>query len=224
MRKRPTWGRPSLIVAVGMSLILVATSAPASAAPSAPVEGTSCTSSRVVSPSTNWQVERAALSATATEDMTQLAKQKGISVSQAIDGYGWRDALSAVVGKVQAAFPKEYGGAQIVDDGEARAWVAFAGAAPAAALEMLRASPVPVAVRTGCGFSEAELKQRLEQVHYAVLGRTDMVADAASGYDIETGAITVMVEPVPGPEPARAISARACSRTCRPETPASGST
>ncbi|MFF5076225.1 hypothetical protein ACFY36_04185 [Actinoplanes sp. NPDC000266] len=178
-----------------MTMTLFVTSAPASAVPNTPVKGTSCASSKIVMPSASWNSQRASLPSSATEDITQLATQKGISVAQAIDDYGWHESLSQVVGQVQEAFPGEYGGARIVDDGQSRAWVAFADDAPASALDMLRASPVPVAVRTGCGFSEAELKQRLEQVHYSVLGRTDVVADASSGYDIETGAITVMVQP-----------------------------
>jgi hypothetical protein len=201
MKKRLVFGRPTLVAAVGMTMTLLVASAPVSAAPNTPVEGTSCASSKVVVPSVNWSAKRAtSLTPSAVEDMTQLATQKSISVAQAIDDYGWHESLSEVVGKVQEAFPNEYGGARIVGDGKSRAWVAFAGDAPASAIDMLRAAPVPVTVRTGCGYSEAELKQRLEQIHYSVLGRTDVVADASSGYDIETGAITVMVQPSARPQ------------------------
>ena len=194
MRTSPASRRLLSFTGAALAATLVFAASPTSAMADTAVAGTACTSSTVVAPAAGrWQ---AALSADATADMTELARQKGLTVAEAVDDFGWHNDFSLVVGTVQEKFPAEYGGASIEDKAGARGWVAFAGAAPAGAVDILRASPVPVAVREHCGHSEAELKQRLEQVHYAVLGHAE-VADASSGYDIETGEISVMVESKP---------------------------
>lgn len=45
------------------------------------------------------------------------------------------------------------------------------------------------------GFTEAELDDRLIKAHYAAYERIGLVAKVASGYDIETGEVTVEIEP-----------------------------
>lgn len=183
-----------LLAAVGTAATLVITGSPLSAREKVAVGESSCTSTAVVRPPLGrWETERGTMSADAIEDMRQLANQKGIRLSDAIDEYGWHNSFSLIVRAVQEAFPQHYSGARIEDHGSSRGWIAFASTTPPAAIDILRASPVPVEVREHCGHSEAELKRRLEQVHYAVLGHAD-VADASSGYDIETGKITVLVE------------------------------
>jgi streptogrisin C len=182
---------------LGMVAIISLTITMAPAAPAAAdLTGTSsCTSATVIAPTQAPEASPDLLPAGALEDLTRSAEQEGISLADAVDRYAWHESLSLVVSQVKDAYPAQYAGARIEATGAAQAWVAFAGTAPAAAIDLLRTSPVPVAVRQHCSHSEAELKTRLEEVHHAIWDRGDVVADVSSGYDLETGELTVLVQP-----------------------------
>lgn len=123
-----------------------------------------------------------------------LASQSGISLQAAIDRYAWNDNFALAVARIREAFPGAFTDAEIVD--AAHAWVAFAGSAPEAARDMIEAfgttHGVSVDVRTNLGFTEVELQNAIETVHFAVLESPE-VRDASTSFDVETGRITTTV-------------------------------
>lgn len=126
------------------------------------------------------------------------ARQEGITVEVAAERYGWHEAFSQLVAELWEAYPGDYAGSMIEPVESAVAWVAFRDRAPQPAVDLLQTFPHPVAVYEHRGFTETELDERVVKVHYAVRDQKDVVGEVASGYDIETGEITVIVEPVTG--------------------------
>jgi streptogrisin C len=196
VRSKPTLRRIAATT-VSATVTVVIASAPTMASPSTATDlvgTTSCTQTSVVEPSAPALVPMS-LPDGLRHDLARSAEQENITLVEAIARYAWHEDFSAVVSSVRDTLPEHFTGARIEDDGVARAWVAFAGTAPIAAMEMLSASPVPVAIREQCGYTEAELKDRLEEVHYSIFEQQEVVADVSSAYDVETGVITVLVEP-----------------------------
>ena len=128
-------------------------------------------------------------------DLQAVADRKGISLQEAIDRYGWNDNFALAVSKIREAAPTTFAGAEIVDG--AKAWIAFTGRPPRAALDIIELfrsshSGVSVEVRTDLGFSAAELEEAIPAVHYAVLETTE-VLDASTSFDSATGQIRTIV-------------------------------
>ncbi|MDY6911283.1 MAG: hypothetical protein SVM79_02860 [Chloroflexota bacterium] len=99
------------------------------------------------------------------------------------------------VAKIREAAPAAFAGAEIVD--ASHAWVAFAGRAPEAALQIIDTfsschSGVSVEVRADPGFTEVELQRAIEAVHFAVLEAPE-VRDASTSFDYATGQIKTNV-------------------------------
>ncbi len=129
------------------------------------------------------------------QDLQAVANQFGITLQEAIDRYAWRDNFSLAVTKIREAAPAAFAGAEIEDDGHA--WVAFAGPAPDAALDIIdlfnsSQSGVSVEVRTGMEFTEEELEKAIPAAHYAVYEAPE-VRDATTSFDSATGRITTTV-------------------------------
>lgn len=136
-----------------------------------------------------------AISDAELRDLEAVANQFGISLQEAINRYAWNDNFALAVGRIRQAAPGAFTGAEIVD--AHHAWVAFAGPAPQAALDLVDTfrssySGVSVEVRTDLGFTEVELQRAIEAVHYAVLEATG-VRDASTSYDFATGQIETNV-------------------------------
>lgn len=139
------------------------------------------------------------------EDLATIAEQEVISLDLAIERYAWQQSFAMLATSLREGYPSEYAGARIEADGSP--WIAFRAAAPsAAAREIAEASDLifgdrkaKIRIIEDRGFSEAELDARLTAAHFAALEDRDLVANASSGYDVETGAITVEIEPVDRP-------------------------
>ncbi|MGW7485229.1 S1 family peptidase [Nonomuraea muscovyensis] len=127
------------------------------------------------------------------EDLRQLATEEGITLDEAVARYGWQDDFVAVANRLRDAHPDTYAGAVVAEDGTS-GWIAFKGEAPATAAELTAAVPVPVKVVADRGYSEEELRQTLRTTHFGMLEQPG-VANSAGEYDIETGVVTVEVEP-----------------------------
>ncbi len=135
------------------------------------------------------------ISAAELEDLQFFANQSGLSLQTVIDRYAWNDNFALAVSKIREAHPESFTGAEIVDADNA--WVAFAGSAPRSALAIINTfksshSGVAVEVRTGKGFTEAELQRAIEAAHYAVLNTTE-VLDANTSFDFASGQISTIV-------------------------------
>lgn len=134
------------------------------------------------------------------QDLQAVADQLGISPREAIDRYAWNDNLSLAVAQIREKFPQSFAGAEIVDAGNA--WVMFTGRPPAEALAILDTfsehhANVAIEVREGAGFSEVELQQAIERVHYAVFTRPEVI-DASTTHDYATNVITTRVVLIDG--------------------------
>ena len=128
-------------------------------------------------------------------DLQAVASQFGISLQAAIARYAWNDNFSLAISKIREATPGAFTGAEIVDAGNA--WVAFAGDAPQAALDIIGTfssghSGVSVEVRTNQGFTAVELEGAIEAVHFAVRA-TSEVLNASTSFDFSTGQIETRV-------------------------------
>lgn len=126
------------------------------------------------------------------DDLRTFANQEGMSLQAAIDRYAWNDNFALMVGSLRDETPMAFTGAEIVDGGHA--WVAFADGTPVSARGVIRAfqtshPTVAVEIRSGLGFSQAELEKAITTVHYAILN-TSGVRDASTGFDFDTRTIT----------------------------------
>ncbi|NTV39383.1 MAG: hypothetical protein HGA51_05425 [Demequinaceae bacterium] len=149
------------------------------------------------------------LSSAALADLATVAQQTGKPLEATIARIGWQEDFAILVSSLRSKFPDDFAGAAIEKDGNP--WVSFGGNVPANASSMISdfdrivfgqdslsrsdGSGYRVELRTGKGFSEKELDERLAAVHYAILDQSDIVATASSGYDQDTGLITVRVQP-----------------------------
>ena len=129
------------------------------------------------------------------DDLQFMADQEGITLQEAIDRYAWRDNFSLATSRIREAAPEDFARAEIVDGGHA--WIAFKGQPPQAALDILDVfrnshSGVTVEVRTGLGYSEAELQKAIPAVHYAVL-RSPGVRNASTSFESSTSQIRTVV-------------------------------
>lgn len=129
------------------------------------------------------------------QDLQTIAVQKGMSLQAVIDRYAWNDNFALTVQRISEAAPDSYAGAAVVDANHA--WIAFAGQAPESAGGVLAAfsnshAGVSVDIRTNLGFSEVELQQAIEKIHYAVFEAGE-VRDAVTSFDYGTGQITTLV-------------------------------
>ena len=129
------------------------------------------------------------------QDLQAIADRDGISLQEAIDRYAWHDNFSKTASTIREVAPEAFAGAEIVGHRQAR--IAFAEQPPQAALDILdifrnSQSGVSVEVRTGLGYSEAELQKAIPAVHYAVL-RSPGVRNASTSFDSSTAQIRTVV-------------------------------
>lgn len=129
------------------------------------------------------------------QDLQFIANQDDISLQEAIDRYAWRDNFSLATSRIREAVPEDFARAEIVDAGQA--WIGFKEQPPRAALDILDIfrnshSGISVEVRTGLGYSEAELQKAIPAVHYAVLSSPG-VRNASTSFDSSTSQIRTVV-------------------------------
>ncbi|MEU7912100.1 hypothetical protein [Microbispora bryophytorum] len=126
-------------------------------------------------------------------DLKLIAKSEGISFEEAIDRYGPQtkiDDMSAVLAKV---YPDTLAGVEITNNGHA-VQIGFKGEIPSEAIDLAKKLPVEVQFTGNKGFSQAELRARLQDAHKTLAGRPD-VAAVDGQYDFRTGVISFQVQP-----------------------------
>lgn len=138
----------------------------------------------------------AQLSADELTDLKRVADAKGMSLEQAINDYAWQDDVAILATELEEKYPDEFAGAEVVDTSGREALIAFSGRVPSEAIARVEQFPLAHIRLVGeRGHSVRELDERLEIVHSTISRRRDLVGDVSSTYDLETGAITVEVEP-----------------------------
>ena len=130
------------------------------------------------------------------EDLSTVADQKGISLQEVLNRYGWHGDFSRMVSEIRAAHPGSFTTAAITGDHSAS--VSFAGAVPAEAQEAIKAfeAKIPaVAVETHAdmGITEQEVKAAVPGAHYAVF-KTVGVLNASTSFDYDTRRIEIIVQ------------------------------
>lgn len=126
-------------------------------------------------------------------DLETLAAQNGISTKEAIERYGWGDNFAVVADVIRRTWPSDFAGAAIVDG--RNAWIAYKGTAPEGVGELLGrlaavAPNVSVVTRPNTGFTELELQDAIERVHFTALSLAG-VENAATTFDYDTSEMTV---------------------------------
>jgi hypothetical protein len=127
------------------------------------------------------------------EDLEFLAEQEGIDLDEAIERYGWHPCFSEIASSLEEGHPDDFAGAAIVQ--EDLPWIPFRDEVPADARELTEEVPATVELIGDRGFSEGELDETLRTVHEQVAAHPD-VAASSGGYDVDTGHITILAEPV----------------------------
>ena len=158
------------------------------------------------------------------QDLRAVADRDDTTLQEAIDQCAWRDNFSLTTSRIGEAVTEDFAGAEIVDGDHA--WIAFKGDPPQAALDILDIfrdshSGVTVEVRTGLGYSEAELQKAIPAVHYAVL-KSPGVRDATTTFESSTAQIrtTVALELTASPsvlKSLRAIATQSLIYETRPD-------
>lgn len=142
------------------------------------------------------------------EDLQAIADQSGISLQAAIDRYGWNNDFALMVSNVRDDHPGAFTGAEIID--AENAWVAFASSAPPEAIGLIDDfseyyPSVSVEVRPEAGFTEVELEEAVQAVHYSIFGDAD-VSSATTLFDFETQTLE-SVAVLPGDRASEALEA-----------------
>ncbi len=99
-----------------------------------------------------------------------------------------KGSLSTMVNDIREEYPEDFAGARIEDD--QTVWIAFAGEAPAGAVETILAFPRDIQIIEDRGYTEAQLKERLTIVH-DIVWNNESVIETGSTFDIATGQFTV---------------------------------
>ena len=190
--------RWSLIVGLALALLAGSSGAIAGESTHAPAESATAIGEQLPDLP---DVPPATIGAPLTEaqlyDLGVIANEEGISLSEAIERYGWHEWFSLLVDQIRQEYSDAFAGARIEDDGSP--WIAFKETAPDDAVNAISSfDTLPgfsreIEIITDRGFTEEELDSELVAAHFAALGLTS-VADASSAYDIATGRIRVEVE------------------------------
>lgn len=127
------------------------------------------------------------------EDLRFVADELGITEAEAVTRIGWRSEFSDVMDDIRGASPVDFTRAAIT--GDATAWVAFMGDAPAGAQDLINTFKanypnITVELRTGTGFNESQIQSAVPAAHYAVF-RSSGVSDASSSFDFESRRIII---------------------------------
>ena len=133
------------------------------------------------------------LSPSMLDMMESMAEQEGISVEEAAYKYGWQNDMALAVDRIREAHPNSVTESAVTGDRSAR--IDFAGGPPSSAQsevsEFQALHPgVEVEMRTNRGYSDRDLDNAMEAIHYALLDR-DEVENAVTSFD--KGTITSRV-------------------------------
>lgn len=118
-------------------------------------------------------------------DLRMAAEQKGISYEDAVARYGWQEEFSDALAVIKAKHPDGFATSSMNEDGGT---ITFKGSVPPDTLELLKGVSVPVDLRGDAPLSEAEVRQAVESVHYAVR-KASLPKSASTSYSPELGAV-----------------------------------
>lgn len=137
-------------------------------------------------------------------DLRDLATERGYSLEEAMNRYGWGRNFSQLTAGLVDDYPDEYAGAAIEKDGTA--WIAFRGSPPDEALTLIdifnrwlqrsgltERDSGPVEVVFDRGFSEAEINRRTMDAHFAVYSSVDGLLEVSTRYDQVSGVISMTI-------------------------------
>ncbi len=130
------------------------------------------------------------------DDMATIADEMGITLQEAVKGYGWNDDFARMVSEIRASSPEELATAEITGDDSASVY--FAGEISAWAQALVDAfkgdfPSVKVATQENKGFTEQEIEAATVGAHYAVF-RTAGVLGATSSFDHSAMRIDIIVQ------------------------------
>ena len=121
------------------------------------------------------------------QDLAVLARQKEITIQDAIRGYGWRNDISNLNHEVSKLYPNDFAHSR-KNSGVAE--IRFAGEVPHGAKEIYAAFSdsyphARVNLIPNVGFTQQEKLAAVQAVHYGILGHKH-VSNATTGFDIAT--------------------------------------
>jgi hypothetical protein len=154
-------------------------------------------------------------------DLQRMAEEDGTSLTEAIDSFGWQNDFAIFATAMEEQYANDFAGARIENADRQEASIAFKGEVPAGAADQIaNFRGAHVEIEDGRDHSLSQLDERLETVHMAVARRKDLVEAAISSYDLETGGISVEVEPTDPSVAADASRSESLTRALRAELPA----
>ena len=129
------------------------------------------------------------------QDLSVLADQEGISIQDAIRGYGWRDDLSAVTQVIWETYPDDFAHSRKPSPNSA--WLSFSGEVPQGAKDMISDFTdiyphVTVDVIPNAGFTRNEKRAGMRAVHSAMLDHSD-VKNVGARVNLDTMTIEARV-------------------------------
>ncbi|AXH96605.1 hypothetical protein [Ornithinimicrobium avium] len=127
-------------------------------------------------------------------DIGVVAKDKGISMDQAVAELAGQNEFASLTTEISEQFPDQFAYARW-DKGVGE--VGMKGALPAGAAEVANQSPARVKVVQGIGWAEKDVKAAGEALHYAVRDATGG-AEVHTDIDAETGTVSVTFDGAPG--------------------------
>lgn len=133
-------------------------------------------------------------SSEAGPDTEALAREKGISIEEAVRRYGWHTAFSHAATAIEEDMPAAYAEAEVT--GPYSASVTFAGRIPKGAAAYFKALPDHVEVKLigGAPYPRAELVADMQELHLKV--HQDPEVDQVVGWvDAKRGVIELVVRP-----------------------------
>ncbi len=134
------------------------------------------------------------LSEAELQDLTRIAEQNQISLEDAIAKYSWQDDFADAVKTVSEKFRDEFAGASIEPTG---GWVAFKSDVPPGAAIAFARLEAPVKLEGSRGYSELELADAINRVHFDLASRIPVGTPVVSSYDVRSGRITSEVAGLP---------------------------
>lgn len=125
-------------------------------------------------------------------DLQTVADDEGISLDEAIERYGWQNAFALGVTELQEEFPGSFSSATMGSGGVGPS-ISFKGKAPEALATILGDLPIDVRIIENVAWSEKELIEAGQAIHYAVqsFGGT---YDVQTDIDAVSGTVTVSTD------------------------------
>jgi hypothetical protein len=126
------------------------------------------------------------------QDAQAIARANGLTLATALDRYLWQEQFVAMVNTFEQAYPDDYSGAAIIDEGTA-GWVGFKRQIPAGVAELVADLPVRVELVANRGFTQEQLGVAAIEIHRRLSTHPDVVA-ASTTPRHQMGVVTAHVQ------------------------------